>query len=481
MRLSSLSEAAPTAGHRNEDAFFARREGDQVFLLVADGAGQRLKTTKTAALFDRFGPECSAARFASQTMRETMAEHYRTNSPRELLLRANAALYAAWCSVYGEMSVEALIQQEPQLAAELEADPRRIRLALPVCVATVARLSLADKQLEFAHAGDTALLLFHRDGRVISLVPDQMGPHDADALNFARVLQARKGAAHLAQVLDDPQVRAINRGNGLYHNYEDENGDPDPALGVGVLDGLPQLEHYLYSGTVDLNDVSGILLCSDGFQWPAPLDESEAEQAARYRLMREHVENAGLDRYYEALRAEEAADRDRDRYPRFKIHDNSTAVYLEDRLMHDVFISYSRKDETVSNEIKKRLEASLKAQKLIPWSDKQLHAGEDWYREITRSILQCQAMVVILSPEAAASEWVKYEFRLAAGLRKPIFMILTAVGMTIPTLLARTQIIHFDKDLAVVDQVVNEIRQLDLPARLWNPMFEGPGLGSACL
>ena len=100
---------------------------------------------------------------------------------------------------------------------------------------------------------------------------DQMGSHDAEALKLARRIQAERGAAHLADVLDDPRVLEFNWRNGLYHNYVDVDGHVDRSMGVGIINGLPQLEAYLQQETLGLTDVCGVLVCSDGFPWPAPL------------------------------------------------------------------------------------------------------------------------------------------------------------------------------------------------------------------
>ncbi len=324
MHLTTLSDAAVMPDHRNEDAFWADLNGDHALLMVADGASRRLKTSRTR---DLFGPDTTAARFAAQVVRETMADAA-SAAPHDLLIQANERLAAHWRSVYGDLSAESLAQQEPALADDLRSDPRHIRWALPVCVATVARVDQAQQQLSFAHAGDTALLLFHRDGRVTAPTINQMKYHEDNTLFFALSLQRRQQAAHLADVLDDPRVKALN--NALYHNYVDENGDIDLNVGVGVVNGLPQLDEYMQTAEVDISAVSGILLCSDGFLWPAPLDESEADCAARLQAMRTTIERDGLEAYCESMRAVEAADAGRDQYPRFKIHDDATAVYLSD-------------------------------------------------------------------------------------------------------------------------------------------------------
>jgi serine/threonine protein phosphatase PrpC len=325
MHISMLNEAMPR--RPNEDTCGAYSDGEILSFFVADGAGQRMKTTQTAALFDRFGEGTSAGRFAALVTRAVFEQSVR-DDPADVLLDANATLHDWMCTVYGELTAEALREHEPQLAPYIDEDPRLFRMALACCVATAVRINLHTRQLEYAHAGDTALVLFHDDGSVSSPTGDQMGNHDAEALKLARHIQTQRGAAHLADVLDDKRVLEANWRNGLYHNYVDANGHLDRSVGVGIINGLPQLDAYMQRETLDLSGVCGVLVCSDGFPLPAPLDESAEAKTARDLLMRDHIQRSGLNGYYAALRAMEREDSGRDAYPRFKIHDDCTAVYV---------------------------------------------------------------------------------------------------------------------------------------------------------
>ena len=326
MRISTLNEAMP--GRPNEDTCGVYSDSELVSFFVADGAGQRMKTTQTAALFERFGTDTSAARFAALVMRAVFEQSVR-DDPADVLLDANATLHDWMCTVYGELSAEALHDHEPQLVPYIDEDPRLFRMALACCVATAVRINLHTRQLEYAHAGDTALYLFHSDGHVSNPTGDQMGSHDAEALKLARRIQAEHGEPHLADVLDDQRVLEVNWRNGLYHNYVDTHGHTDRSVGVGIINGLPQLDAYIQRETLELDGVCGVLVCSDGFPLPAPLDESAEAKTARYQLMRDHIQRGGLTAYYEALRTIEHEDSGRDAYPRFKVHDDCTAVYVE--------------------------------------------------------------------------------------------------------------------------------------------------------
>jgi len=86
-----------------------------------------------------------------------------------------------------------------------------------------------------------------------------------------------------------------------------------------------------------------------------------------------------------------------------------------------IFLSYSRKDSEMMKCIKQVLvDAGISA-----WTDEGLHPGTDiWEREIENNIRNCQAVVVLQSPDSANSKWVRRELTMADELRKPIFPLL---------------------------------------------------------
>ncbi len=81
-----------------------------------------------------------------------------------------------------------------------------------------------------------------------------------------------------------------------------------------------------------------------------------------------------------------------------------------------VFISYARADSTAFVD---RLEGDLKAQQVHPWVDRHgLEGGQEWMEIIQDAIDECQALVVVLSPAAVQSQFVRMEYRYAASQGK---------------------------------------------------------------
>lgn len=95
-----------------------------------------------------------------------------------------------------------------------------------------------------------------------------------------------------------------------------------------------------------------------------------------------------------------------------------------------LFISYSRRDTDYAQQLKD----DLRENGLPVWIDDQIEHGSQWFNEINAAIETCTAFVVIMSPDAEASEWVQKEILLAKRYEKPIFPVLLR-GQEFPLLI----------------------------------------------
>src|ERR1700729_2717732 len=109
-----------------------------------------------------------------------------------------------------------------------------------------------------------------------------------------------------------------------------------------------------------------------------------------------------------------------------------------------VFISYSRKDMAFAD----RLDAALKARGYEPLIDRtEIYAFEDWWKRIQALIGKADAVVFVLSPDAAASEVALKEITHAASLNKrfaPIVCRRVDDG-AVPDAVRRLNFIFFDE------------------------------------
>jgi hypothetical protein len=89
--------------------------------------------------------------------------------------------------------------------------------------------------------------------------------------------------------------------------------------------------------------------------------------------------------------------------------------------MAQVFISYSRKDLSFVEQLVR----DLKNAGLDVWYDiSNLRGGSQWRVEIENAIKNSQFVIVVLSPDSIASEWVEREFLFASNLKRKIIPLM---------------------------------------------------------
>ncbi len=107
-----------------------------------------------------------------------------------------------------------------------------------------------------------------------------------------------------------------------------------------------------------------------------------------------------------------------------------------------IFISYSRKDSAFVRKLAGDLE---KAGYEVWWDVSDLRGGDDWVRVIPEAIASSSAVIVVLSPNAVASDWVKKEYTQALSLHKKVIPImLQQIG--VPFALNTINFVDFTSD-----------------------------------
>ena len=88
--------------------------------------------------------------------------------------------------------------------------------------------------------------------------------------------------------------------------------------------------------------------------------------------------------------------------------------------MKHVFISYKRDDGDFAARLKDKIDAAGFA----TWMDLGLTAGQDWGDEIDQAIRESLALVVVMTPEAKASDYITYEWSFAFGVGVKVVPVL---------------------------------------------------------
>ena len=329
--LEIISEAAPGhAGRTNEDEWLYLRHpqvAGLTFMAVIDGVGG---SENEGSLGSPTPGSFAAAVVKQSLLAKLLSDPWVPLG--EALLEANQTLRRELDAAM-EGAVEGQMRQL--------ADAREIRLVLPACVVTLVRVAHLKgcPVLEYAHAGDTCLIVGLTSGEIRVPTPDQMGGFDAEVLGRAIDLQCQRGTRRLClrEVLELPEVRRADRRNRMHHNYVDENGLTVAGSGCGVLNGLPELEAYLRVGMIPLDEVDFLMLVSDGLLWPASKSELTASvlpgDLANYATpihgrTAQIGNRKGLRALLDELRVLEREDQCLDEYPRIKQHDDATGILL---------------------------------------------------------------------------------------------------------------------------------------------------------
>lgn len=90
-----------------------------------------------------------------------------------------------------------------------------------------------------------------------------------------------------------------------------------------------------------------------------------------------------------------------------------------------IFISHSSKDNTFGKRIVRDLRDALGSDDAV-WYDTQggLNGGDVWWREVAQELDQRDIFILIISPEAMKSEWIRREFVIALTNGKRIIPLL---------------------------------------------------------
>ena len=107
--------------------------------------------------------------------------------------------------------------------------------------------------------------------------------------------------------------------------------------------------------------------------------------------------------------------------------------------MQQIFVSYSRKDIDFARKLAGDLE---KAGYDVWWDLTDLRGGDDWVKTIPAAIASSQHVIVVLTPDAIESEWVRKEYTQALSLHKKIIPILLKPG-SVPFALNTINFVNF--------------------------------------
>jgi TIR domain/HEAT repeats/PBS lyase HEAT-like repeat len=122
--------------------------------------------------------------------------------------------------------------------------------------------------------------------------------------------------------------------------------------------------------------------------------------------------------------------------------------------MQHVFISYHHDDLDFAENVINRVEKAGYS----TWTDDKLHAGEDWRAMIDIAIKNAFALIVIMTPEAKASEYVTYEWAFAWGVGVRVIPLMLRPTPLHPRLEAMQYLDFTNPKIRPWDRLIEEIK-----------------------
>ncbi|BCG58853.1 protein phosphatase 2C domain-containing protein [Paenibacillus sp. URB8-2] len=179
--------------------------------------------------------------------------------------------------------------------------------------AGAALVRITDTFIEFIQVGDCMIYAIYEDGSIRPITRDHVAAIDHESKRIW-VDGIESGVRSKDQLWES--VKPVIAANKQKMNT---------AEGYSVLNGMAEAEQFFEYGRINRIRLQSLLLVSDGLFYP---DEGEtAEEDAVKSLVRK-VSQTGLSRYAEWLLQLEREDAECIRYPRFKVSDDKTGIYI---------------------------------------------------------------------------------------------------------------------------------------------------------
>lgn len=167
---------------------------------------------------------------------------------------------------------------------------------------SAAVFRIKDDILEWVQTGDCLILGIDMDNNSHLLTP--YTNHDAETLKQMQLAPEETHSQALQRVRE--QIESVRR----QMNRE-----------YGVLNGDPRAENFFMHGSMKCSEIKHILAFSDGLFPPA-----RAEMTLNVEGIAERYMHSGLNGLADWVREQERSDPDCRDFPRFKLHDDISAV-----------------------------------------------------------------------------------------------------------------------------------------------------------
>lgn len=168
-----------------------------------------------------------------------------------------------------------------------------------------AVVRIRESELEWLQVGDCLILVIHKDGTFRLLVENYN--HDLETLLMWQQLASEGVEDVRAQIL--PQLLKVRR---------------DTNVTYGAFNGEAEVQKFTHTGTISLENVSDVILFTDGLFMPSK-DPNHVDDFATFVSL---YKEGGLEKIKAVVREMETSDPKCSLYPRFKQYDDIGAIAL---------------------------------------------------------------------------------------------------------------------------------------------------------
>jgi serine/threonine protein phosphatase PrpC len=171
---------------------------------------------------------------------------------------------------------------------------------------TAAVVKINNDTVDLLQIGDSIIIIIDIEGN--ATVPLGYIDQDIIAMRQWRLL-ADKGVENIREVVMDDVMKQREAAN----------------VGYGALNGDPRLEKHILTATLPLDGIASLLLLTDGLFLPKADPDAEEDWSEYAKYYRQ----SGLTGLCKIVRDTEKDDPTLTKYPRFKLHDDSSGVAVE--------------------------------------------------------------------------------------------------------------------------------------------------------
>ena len=126
-------------------------------------------------------------------------------------------------------------------------------------------------------------------------------------------------------------------------------------------------------------------------------------------------------------------------------------------MSYKVFISYSTKDLTIVNHVKKTLSSDEIEVFVAEYSTQ---PGTDLSRDIQNAIFNCDLFLVIWSENSKTSEWVQQEIGIATAHDKYILPVVLNKSLKLPAFISNLKYLDSSMD---IEKALKKIKKIVFP------------------